>query len=546
MGQMIAEIPEFGGLTATLRFVVLIVLMVPWLRLAIWVRRDARRLFRSANTWNTAVLGAGSLGMLLWLIMPFFLVGALFYVVLCAGAMLIYVAHRNGHVDADSKVLTRKHLASVLSRRRSEKLEIEQKVVIYSHEEKVVHPPGTSRSEQEDVRTYNLVQDLLHDMVWRRASEATVTPAGQVARRLYVIDGVPTERPAMPLDASERIAQYLKEVAGMEVADHRRPQDGTLSVDLHGGRADMELTTAGTTNGQRMMFRLIQEAVRTELDSLGMPEDILEEMQKVSRTENGLFIVSGRRGVGVTSTLYSLLRQRDAFIQNIMTIEHEPAVELENITQFTYEDSPNVAKAVRGALSEDYADVLMVDQCPDSETAKMLAEAAAKKPVLVGMRAGDSFTALARWVQLCGDPALAVRILRGISCQMLVRKLCADCRESYHPDPQRLAKLNLSGENIDVFYRPGKPAAAKGKGPVEPCGTCQGSGYRGRTAVFELLRMNKEIRQLIIEGGTVAQIRAACRKNKMLYLQEQTLRKVIDGTTSIQEVVRVTQQMKKK
>jgi type IV pilus assembly protein PilB len=308
----------------------------------------------------------------------------------------------------------------------------------------------------------------------------------------------------------------------------------------------MELSAAGTTGGQRLIFRIIQEVVRTNLGELGMPDDILGQVSSIAQTKNGLFICAGRRGSGVTSTLYSMLRQRDVFMTTIGTLESKPPIDLENVTQHTYGEDANLAKTLSVAIQRGL-DVLMIDQVPDAETARMLADLAAKKPVVVGMQASDTFSALARWVQLVGDATVAVQILRGVVCQMLVRQLCPKCKVAYKPDTAKLAKMNLASAGIDNFYRPpsesdeGESTGAAGK-EVEICPECQGSGYKGRVAVFELLKLTTEIRQLIIDGATVAQIRTAARKNKMLYLQEMAMQKVMDGTTSVQEVIRVMQQ----
>lgn len=545
MPEMIADAPVFGATAAIVKTVVLLLLLPGWLHFAPWVHKDATKLFHSATMWNAIVLGAGTVGMVFWLLMPFYIVGLLFYVVLAAGGLLAYVAYRNGRVAEKDKVLTRAHFARALKsdRKRKELAEILTKVTLYDHTEKVVLPPDMTQASLEEIGNYNRVQELLYDLVWRRASEVVLMPDGQRTRVLYVIDGVPTERTPMQHAESEGIIQFLKGTAGMDVEEHRRPQRGPVSVDFHGTRADMALTADGTTHGQRLMIRVIQEVVRTRLDELDMPDDILEEVRKIAQTENGLFIVSGQRGSGVTSTLYSLLRERDAYIQHVATVEATTAVDLENITQQPYDDDAKLPK-ILAAVIQRGVDVLMVDNCPSAETAKLIVQAAAKRPVLLGVQANDSFVALAKWVKVCGDQNAAVNILRGAMCQMLLRRLCPECKEAYHPDPKRLAKLNLPAGKIETFYRPGKGIPDK-KGEIQVCNACQGSGYRGRSAAFELLLLNKDIRQLIIDGATVAQIRAACRKNKMLYLQEQALRKVIDGTTSVQEVIRATQQRKK-
>ena len=546
MVEMIANVPELSVAGPVAKTVVLLVLVTVWLLAVPWVDRDARkvlRMIKSAKMWDAAVLGAGTLGVLAWLVMPFYLLGMLFYLVLAGGVVVAYAAFRDGKVPSpEDRVLNVRRLLGSLKRERHETIEVVTKVTIYDNSERLVRLPASTEGADELVQAYNLTQELLYDMVWRRASEATIVPVGDKTRVLHAIDGVTMERPALPLAMSESIIQFLKQISGMDPAERRQPQTGTISVDLGKGRSDMEITVAGTTTGQRITFRIAQEVARTRLAELGMPEDMLADVRKLAKAENGLFIISGLRGSGVTSTLYSLLRERDAFIQNVITLEASRAVELENITQQPYEDDAMLPKVLTAVVKRGL-DVLMVDNCPDTPTARLIAQVAAKRPILLGMQASDSFVALAKWVKLCGDAATAVRILHGVMCQSLFRQLCAECREAYRPDPQRLAKLNLSAEKIENFYRPPEPGEGE-KGDLRLCPACQGSGYRGRTAAFELLLLNNDIRQLIIERATVAQIRSACRKNKMLYLQEQALRKVIDGTTSIQEVIRVTQQAK--
>jgi len=555
MAQTIVQIANIPQLTLTVpavKAVVMLLLTLPWLRLATWVNEDALLARADRKKWNAMTVAGGAVGLLLWLVMPFYVVGLLFYLVLAAGGLLAYVAYRNDRVPPEKKVLTRDHLAGLFAGKKHAKktldMELLTKVTIYDNYEKIVFPPDLGTAEEKDIRTYNHVQEFLYDVAWRRASEVALTPTGQNSRVLYVIDGVAHEQPAIPLAQAEEMIQFVKEISGMEVDEVRRPQKGRLSVDAQSinARADMELSAAGTTGGQRLIFRIIQEVVRTNLGELGMPDDILGQVSSIAQTKNGLFICAGRRGSGVTSTLYSMLRQRDMFVTNIATLESKPPVNLENITQNTYGEDANLAKTLSVAIQRGL-DVLMVDQVPDGETARMLADLAAKKPVVVGMQASDTFSALARWVQLVGDATVAVQILRGVVCQMLVRQLCPKCKVAYKPDTAKLAKMNLASAGIDNFYRPpsesdeGESTGAAGR-EIDICPECQGSGYKGRIAVFELLKLTTETRQLIIDGATVAQIRTAARKNKMLYLQEMAMQRVMDGTTSVQEVIRVMQQ----
>ena len=547
----IANVPEFSMALSVVKAVVMLLTTLPWMWLASWVNEDTILARADKTKWNALTLGSGMLGFLIWLVMPFYVVGMLFYLVLAGGGLLAYATYRNGKVPPEQKVLTKDHLTGLLRGKGGKKgldMEILTKVTIYDNYEKIVFPPDLTDADEKDIHTYNHAQEFLFDIAWRRASEVVLTPAGAKSRVLFVIDGVAHERPGIPQAQAEEMIQFIKEIAGMEVDEIRRPQKGKLSVDSQEikTRADMEVSSAGTTGGQRLIFRIMQEVARIDLGELGMPDEILGRISSIAQTKNGLFICSGRRGSGVTSTLYSMLRQRDAFMSSIVTLETKPAVELENITQHTYGEDDKPAQALSIAIQRGL-DVLMIDKCPDSETAKALTELAAKKPVLVGMQANDTFSALAKWVKLVGDAKSAVEILRGVVCQMLVRQLCPKCKVAYKPDTARLAKLNLASADIENFYRPpakGDKAADTDQKEAEVCPECQGSGYKGRIAVFELLKLTPDIRQLITDGATVAQIRAACRKNEMLYLQEMAMHRVIDGTTSVQEVVRVAQQQK--
>jgi type II secretory ATPase GspE/PulE/Tfp pilus assembly ATPase PilB-like protein len=269
---------------------------------------------------------------------------------------------------------------------------------------------------------------------------------------------------------------------------------------------------------------------------------MLQRLREISGRGQGLILVSGRPGTGVTSTLYSLLREQDAFIKQLVTLEQQVEVDLENITQNKYANAADLPGRLASALRLD-PDVVMVDECENEKAAATINEAAQRILILLGVKAADTFQALAKWVKLAGPEGM--NSLQAVLCQVLVRKLCPECREAYTPDPSMLAKANLPSKKIERFYRPPTKPLTDEKGNEIVCHACRGTGYIGRTAVFELLEVTDEIRQLVATGQSVSQIKAACRKNKMLYLQEQALRKVIQGVTSVQEVVRVSQKPQK-
>jgi len=544
LGQsLLAGAPPAGYYCHPLKIVVMLLFLVPWLLAAPWVQKDARRVRAPEVAWSVSMLAVGGVSLLIWLLTPMYVLGLLIYFVLTTAVLMAYVVYRNGRVEQEQKILTRQHLANVFQRKKDLVQPI-TRLKLYSADGKIHLAPDVETTPQGEIKTYNRVQELLYDLIWRRASRVDLIPAGQQTRVRYVIDGVPSDRQPLSLAESEAVIQYLKPVADIDPEERRRPQEGNISVDVAGQPVEITVATAGTTGGQRMLFRILQEAIRTRLNELGLSQEALERIQALNRKGSGLILVSGRPGMGVTSTLYSLLRDHDAFIKHLMTLESAVEVELENVTQNEYKDAPDLPSALSSALRRD-PNVVMVDACPDTKTAEIILSAAADKSILLGMPAGDSFVALAKWLKLVGDYDTGMKPLRAVLCQLVLRKLCPTCREAYRPDPQLLAKANLPAKKIDKFYRPPTRPVLDDKGQPIICATCQGSGYLGRTAAFELLEVTEAVRQAVVGGGSLADVKKACRKNKMLYLQEQALRKVIAGETSIQEVLRVSQQPKK-
>ncbi len=532
-----------AGYVSVVKLTVMVVLLIPWFIAAPWVQRDAKRVRMNPSLWSAGVLAAGGGGFALWLLLPLYAVGLAIYVVAVLASVLAYAVTRDAKVSPEEKLLSGAGLAAAFKGGKvSTGPEVEQKVKLYDAWAKVFLPPTPETASAEEIEAYNLLQELMHDVLWYRASEADLVPADEQTRVRFVIDGVPNERPPIPLHDSEALIQYLKPIANMDPEERRRPQTGKIAVDMVNSPVDVDVITAGTTGGQRLRLRVVQELVQTDLDQLGMPEDLLARVREANKADAGLILVSGRQGNGLTSTAYSLLRDHDAFMQHLMTVEAKKAVDLENVTQNEYEETEKLPKALAQTLRRD-PDVLLIDRLGDQQSAGMIRKAAGEKTVIATVHAGDSFTALAMYLKACGGEAEALKPLQVVLCQVLLRKLCPTCKEAYKPRPQLLAKANLPAEKIDKFYQAtGKNVDEKGN--ETPCPTCQGSGYFGRTAAFELLEVTDEVRQLVSRGAQLAQIRAAARKNRMLYLQEQAMRKVMEGVTSVKEVIRVTQQSK--
>ncbi len=552
MNASMAYIALEGDYFSTAKIITMTLLALPWLYLAPWVQRDARQIMASPQMWGGVALGAGALGMLIWLVMGSFVGGLVVYVLMVGCVAGGYVLYRNQRVDVEFRILTRAHIQSVMSGGGHGKLATQTLLKVYDSDSKIILPPADNATVQQR-QGYNLAQQLLYDLLFYRASEADLATAARSGKIRFIVDGTLTARPDLEQGQSELVIQYIKGITGMDLAETRRPQKGNLSVDLAFQPIDIEVSVAGTTTGQRMQFRVTQEAIQTRLDELGISEDMLARIREINDEATGLLIVSSKPKNGLSSTMYSLMRMHDSFTKQLIALESQPASDLANVSQHVYGTQDALAKELAGAIRQE-PEVIMVDTCQAADAAGVITEAAGKRLFLLGVPAGGSLQALAKWVAATGHPTAAMMNLRAIISQVLIRKLCTECKEDYAPDPAVLAKTNLSHEKIESFYRPptgprldenAKPLIDKDGLPI-PCPTCNGTGYFGRTGVFELLEITDEIRQLVTNGAKLTQIEASCRRNNMRSLQEEALRKVISGETSIQEVIRVTQKKKKK
>jgi type II secretory ATPase GspE/PulE/Tfp pilus assembly ATPase PilB-like protein len=535
---MLANLPE-GPYLSLGKILTMIVLLLPWLYVATWVNRDVVQVRAPAMRWRLILAAAGLAGVLLWLLLPWYAAGLVIYLLLVAGAGYGYVYDRNRRVKPRNRVLTAEHLTGLMKKRKEAKVEAVTHVKLYDNFTRPVFAPPAE--QQDELQAYNLAQGFLHNVVLSRASQADLTVGGEQASVRYVVDGVVQKMPAIARGDAESIVAYIKTLAGLDVEETRRPQEGKMGVEAGDRPLDVMVQTAGSTQGQRMLLKIVQETARTDLDELGMPEPMRERLIALG-ARPGLLIVSGPKGSGVTSTVYSLLRTHDAFMKQLATLEARPSVDLENVTQITYADKAALPGQLAKLLRRD-PDVAAVDLCPTTQVAKVITDAASEKSILLEMRAESSFKALAQWVKLAGDARQeAVGALHAVLCQVLLRKLCPACREAYQPPKELLARLNIPADKVDRFYRPPTQPLVDEKGNPRICETCRGTGYFGREGAFELLEVTDEIRQLVQDNAPLNQIKSACRKNKMLYLQEQGLRKVIAGQTSIEEVVRVSKQ----
>ena len=530
---------EYGSYISIVKFLIFLVLFFPLLPLVTWVYHDAQSVGTKKVFWTAMVLGAGAATVIIWLIMPIFIIGMLFYLIAVGATSISYVRHRNTIVLDFDRVLTAEHIKGLLFASEAEKLDALKSFLFITANDNEVPIP---QPKTLDFFGYKTAYDIFTDATWRRASKIVLSPTQQNYNVTYQVDGAALKQPTVAREKMEYFIHFIKNVADLDINEKRKPQKGKFEIRREKEGTEWELTTAGSTAGEQIRLKQITQQDITQLAEIGLTPNQYEQLNKIREEKQGLFIITGPKKTGVTTTFYALLRNHDPFIYSINTLERQPSVELPNITQnvFTLSDTGTTTYAKKlQAVVRMGLDIVGVADCRDTETAQIACEAAKNgKIVYVTLKADSVIQALGKWFKLVDDRNLATKTLLAISNQRLLRKLCNECKQAYEPNKELLRKFSIPAEKAKVFYRPGKTEVDRHGKPII-CESCQGTGFVGRTGVFEIITINDELRRAVRQSKSLSEIGTQFRRAKMLYLQEQALRKVISGTTAINEMVRI-------
>jgi len=538
MPDLLLASAEYGGYISIIKFFVFLVMFFGWLPLLSWVYQDAKMIETKSVFWTGVVLGAGAAGTIIWLVVPIFIVGMLLYLIFVGAASLAYVRHRNSMVMDFDKVLTVDHIKNLLVSKEKKLADLRNYTFITANKNEVPIPePRTP-----DFFGYKIAYEILSDALWRRASSIAFSPTPQDYNVAYYVDGMVLKQPSIGREQMKYFVHFVKQLADLDTKEKRKPQKGAFKVAKGENYTEWEVTTAGSTAGEQVRLKGISHEELPRLNELGLMPEQYELLARFNGIKQGVFIISGSSKSGVTTTLYAFLRNHDAFINHINTLERQASHHLPNITQnfFSLSDTGTTTFAKKlQALVRTGPDVVGVGECEEPETAQVVCKAAADgKLVYVVLRADSVIQAFAKWLKFVGDRNLAVGTLLGISNQRLMRKLCGECKQAYAPDKELFKKFNINAEKTKVFYRAGKVLYDK-RGKATTCEKCQGTGYFGRMGIFETIILNSELRKALIQTKSLPEIGTQFRRAKMLYLQEQALRRVISGTVAINEMIRV-------
>jgi general secretion pathway protein E len=328
------------------------------------------------------------------------------------------------------------------------------------------------------------------------------------------------------------IVSRVKIMAQLDIAEKRLPQDGRITLRIAGKPVDVRVSTIPTGHGERVVLRLLdKQAGRLDLAKLGMDDRTLLEMDGLIRKPHGIVLVTGPTGSGKTTTLYAALSRLDATALNIMTVEDPIEYDLDGIsqTQVNPRIEMSFARALRTILRQD-PDVVMIGEIRDQETAQIAVQASLTGHlVFATLHTNDAVSAITRLVDMGVEPFLLASSLIGVGAQRLVRRLCLECRKPFAANTAQLRALGLAPTDGTLYSAQG-------------CDACSGTGYRGRTGIYELLTIDDEFRRLIHDRASEQTLRAHALSRGMRSLRDDGMRWAGQGLISLEEVVRVTRE----
>ncbi|MCC7193505.1 MAG: Flp pilus assembly complex ATPase component TadA [Phycisphaeraceae bacterium] len=512
--------------------------------LALWgfvagrVDKDLANFHFPREPWNGAIIGSAVIAFFLWLLLPYFWLGLPVALIILAGTITGYAFYRNPRVPENKQwTLTMNFLTERLEKRSQDQAQSAATVKVVGADGKAMPVP---QPDDPTGPAHEAVETLLDFALSRRADRIELMADAQQTSQAVMIDGVRYNQPNLQTALGLGVIDYLKSAAKLDLSDRRRKQVGRVMFeDEANHRHPFILHTMGSTKG--LILTLQQDktsAPALPANQLGLLELQRQQLVACLDQPGRVVIVSSPPGQGQTTTLYSLMGRHDPYTQSVIALEESLEYELEGVTHDKLgpgADADTINQKLKASMLRE-AQVVMLSKIADVNTAKMMVDYSETTRFYTGIRAEDSTTALKLWVKTLGDTKSAAKGIQAIIAQRLIRRLCKTCRIPYKPDAEVLRKLNLTPDKVGQFYKHSGQVMIKEE--AKPCPDCLGLGFKGRTGLFEVMVFDDEARQLLA-AGHLDPLRSYLRKQKMLWLQEAALMKVVEGETSIGEVTRI-------
>jgi len=384
-----------------------------------------------------------------------------------------------------------------------------------------------------DNQVVKLLNLVLLQAIKDRASDIHFEPFENEFKMRYRIDGILYEMVPPPPHLGPAITSRVKVMANLDIAERRLPQDGRIELTVGGAPVDLRVAVLPTMHGESVVMRVLDRSnAEMDLDRLGFREDDLVNFRALLHKPNGIVIVTGPTGSGKTTTLYAGLNELNSIDTKILTAEDPVEYDIDGLCQVQVNDEVGLtfARALRSFLRQD-PDVILVGEIRDLETAQIAVQASLTGHlVLSTLHTNDAPSSIIRLIDLGLEAFLLTATIEGIVAQRLVRTICSKCKERYEPTEEELMELNLRPS--DVKGR----EFSRGRG----CSNCNNSGYRGRMALYEIMKMDDELREMVMRESSTSALRENARGKGMRTLRESGLLAIYEGMTTIDEVVRET------
>ena len=386
--------------------------------------------------------------------------------------------------------------------------------------------------ETSDAPIIKLVNHIFSQAVKSQASDIHIEPYQQHLQVRFRLDGVLHNVLSPPRRLHAAIVSRIKVMARLDIAEKRLPQDGRTEVKIGERLVDVRVSSLPTAFGERVVLRLLEKSGKLlSMEEIGLTAAALAEMKRLLHLSHGIILVTGPTGSGKTTSLYAALSSINSPDKNILTIEDPIEYQLDGIGQMQVNPKINLtfASGLRSMVRQD-PDVILVGEIRDRETADIAIHAALTGHLVFStLHTNDSASAVTRLIDMGIEPFLVSTAVQAIIAQRLVRLLCTHCKEAYEPEEAQWAELRSSREVTGPIFR------------ADGCEKCLETGYRGRTGIYEFLLLSEAIKGLVLKTSDANQINKAARAEGMASLREDGINKVMEGRTTISEVLRVTQ-----
>ncbi len=559
-----------GFYVAWWKLVMLLVVAWLWIKSAGWVGADTEEIGDAigmpGKIWNPVMVFVPLLGFLIALLVPIFFAGWAVMLLLYLAPFIAYVAIRNGKVTAEQKVFTPEHIKNwFASLGKKDRPERQMKHAWQAGPAVELVPVGPLQNENQQAliearqtSSFVAVKYLLADGIAQRAERIMLDYTADAVAIRYQIDGVmhnvtPKVDPKLPLDRplGDAMLLVLKRITHLKPQERRAKQEGKLRVEYEGNKYDTTFSAQGTQTGERAVIHLVQ-IVKTSksLDDLGIREKMKEGLKGIMGPgQHGLVVIAAMPGDGLSQTWQGTLRNTDRLMRDFISIEdvkkREP--EVENVDVSKFDASKNeTQEGVIPKLILKQPEVICIPEA-NAESLKVLTTwiVAENRLGIVSIRAKDAVDAVTRLMAMKIPVETLSGTLRGVLYARLIRKLCEACRQAVQPTPEMLKRLGIPEGRVTVLYQekqPLQPGEQRKRGEPEICPSCRGLGYKGRTAIFELLVIDDKLKAALLKAPNLETLKKLARASGNRTMQEEGILLIAQGTTSVAELQRVLKQ----